>query len=109
MTTYRIIAPHFVAAIIEDAGTVLQAPPVIGWTVGRDFPGVRDYFQQHGWKIQPVIPSSEVIVQAKYRDDLYEFAWGEDGVILRITRHNEDGSRDIHWNSVPASVRKALL
>lgn len=103
MTTYRIVANHFVAAVVEDAGTVLQAAPILGWSVGRSFHSLRSYAEQNGWTVQPLPTEEDQVSTIKYGGATYEFFW-YDGRIVRITQHSDSGSRDVAFSQLPKKV-----
>jgi hypothetical protein len=107
MTTYRLFTPHFVAAIIEDGGLILQSAPSLAWSVGRQFSTLRDYAEAKGWTIQPLINEVDQTNTIKYQGTTYEFYW-EDGRIVRITRHTDDASKDITISELPKAVRNLL-
>lgn len=43
-------APHFYAAIIFEGDTVVEAAPILKWTVGKKMDYLRTYFKSKGWK-----------------------------------------------------------
>lgn len=107
MTSYRIVAPHFVAGIIVDLGRVIQAAPILGWSVGKEFSIVRDYCRDRGWEVQP-IPELKVPTMIEYNGILYEFQWSG-RAIVRITKHEEgEESVEVPFSELPEYVKDQI-
>jgi len=53
----RIVAPHFVAGLVLDsAGRVVEAAPILKWTMGKRFADdLIPYFKRRGWSFQTVL------------------------------------------------------
>jgi hypothetical protein len=43
-------APHFYAGIVLQDGVVVEAVPILKWTVGKQRKWLSNYFQSKGWK-----------------------------------------------------------
>lgn len=43
-------APHFYAGIILEKHVVVEAAPILRWTIGRRRDWLREYFKKKGWK-----------------------------------------------------------
>jgi hypothetical protein len=50
---YQIIAPHFCAAIIvsKASNIILDAAPILRWSIGKDYQDVSRYFYAKGYDI----------------------------------------------------------
>lgn len=46
----QVTAPHFCAGIILRDGIVIDAAPILGWTMGKDRAYLSRYFASKGWK-----------------------------------------------------------
>jgi hypothetical protein len=55
VTWWRIVAPHFVAGLCVQDGLVVEAAPILGWSVGRRWSEVRAYMVRKGWKGAPLL------------------------------------------------------
>lgn len=42
--------PHFCAAMVLEDETVIDAAPILKWSIGKRREWLRDYFRQKGWK-----------------------------------------------------------
>lgn len=53
---YRVVAPHFVAGVTVDdeASFIRIAPPILGWSIGKDWLWFRSYALRKGWRIEPL-------------------------------------------------------
>jgi len=51
---YRIKAKHFTAGLLVDAGTnkIIGAAPILGWTIGRDWPDIMDALYRANYQIE---------------------------------------------------------
>jgi len=53
---HRISAPGFVAGIDvrhdEDGSFICEAPPILRWSIGREFGWFRGYCRGRGWEIE---------------------------------------------------------
>lgn len=47
---WRIVAPHYVAGLIVSGGVVVEAAPILGWSVGKEWRGVRRYLRGKGYR-----------------------------------------------------------
>lgn len=46
----RITAPHFVAGLVLSSnGHVIEAAPILKWTVGKHYGELRAYFAEKRW------------------------------------------------------------
>lgn len=46
----RVAAPHFVAGIVlDDAGVVIEAAPILAWERGKHYGELRAYFARKHW------------------------------------------------------------
>ena len=57
----QITAPHFVAGIVLDDGTVTTAAPIVKYMIGWNRDRVRDYCHQKAWHIR--IIQQEVLLR----------------------------------------------
>lgn len=107
MTTYRIVAPHFVAAIIVDLGKIVQAAPILGWSVGKEFTNIRDYAKGRGWTVEP-LPESNGPEMIEFEGIVYELEW-HGRAIVRITKHEEgEEDIDISFDELPEFVKEQI-
>jgi hypothetical protein len=51
---WRIEAGHFVAGLVARRGVVVQAAPILGWSVGRSWREVKVWMRRRGWHGSPV-------------------------------------------------------
>lgn len=51
---WRVVAPHFVAGMIEQQGVISHAAPILRWAVGRSRDELRPYFSRRGWTVEHV-------------------------------------------------------
>lgn len=54
--TYRIEAPHFVAAVTAEAGRVTKAAPIVGYMRGLSVGRVLSYCARMGWTCELLPP-----------------------------------------------------
>ncbi len=106
MTTYKIIAPHFVAAVIASGDVVYQSAPILHWAVGRSFSYLRDYSRQRGWTIEPLDENTQP-VWLEYDGLAYELCWHEE-TLARITLHENGETRDLTYDELPEQLKKLL-
>lgn len=106
MTTYRILAPHFVAGVVADDDIIIQAAPIVGWSVGNSFTDFRDYCQKRGWLIEPLDDSSHPR-WLEYEGRAYEIVW-RDNAIVRITLHDEGEERDLRVDELPDVLKRLI-
>jgi len=59
ITTYRIVAPYYVADLVKDEDTIVQTAPILKWAIGKSWEFVREYLQRKGYTIEPVIDEAE--------------------------------------------------
>lgn len=108
MTTYQILAPHFVAGLVVDHCGVTSSAPILNWAVGKDWETVLAYFERKGWEVVPVIPGEDQPcrpTQIQYGGDTYDFHW-EGNTLTRITLNH---TKDLAWNDVPIPVRRTVI
>ncbi len=109
MTTYRIVSSYFCAAVIVSGELVIQSAPILGWTVGRDWAWVRDYFVRKGWQVQPLPDEESHHVQwIDTEEASYELKWiGR--ACMRITKH-VDGyePEDVTTGELPVEVLEMI-
>ena len=107
MNSYRVNAPHFVAGIIVTPDDlIIQAAPILGWTVGKNFPYVRDYCRSRGWIIEP-LPQDSQPRWLEVEGQCYEIVW-RNGVIARITLHEGNEPKDLSFDELPECLKKLL-
>lgn len=106
MTTYKITTPHFVAALVASSGHIVQAAPLLHWTVGCSFDTVRDYCRSYGWVIEPLC-DDEQPTWLEYDGRAYELHWNDDHIV-RITLHENGETRDITFDQLPNQLRGVL-
>jgi len=46
----QVTAPHFVAGIVLVDEVVVEAAPILRWTIGKDRAFLSAYFRRKGWK-----------------------------------------------------------
>ena len=46
----RVVAPHFVAGIIVEENKVIDAAPILRWSIGMTRHQLKTYFVRKGWK-----------------------------------------------------------
>jgi hypothetical protein len=49
---YRIVAPHFVAAITVTDGFVDEAAPILGWSIGWHRDRFFEYCKARNWNVE---------------------------------------------------------
>lgn len=107
MQSYRIVAPHFVAAVIVGGDLVLQSAPILNWSVGKPFVLLRDYSRKRGWIVEPL----EETVHPTWLEldgTVYEITWNED-TITGITAHESgEESRELTWDELPSILKDQL-
>lgn len=106
MTTYQIHAPHFCAGIIVSGDTVLQAAPILHWTVGRSFERTRSYFEQKGWRIVPV-PTAAHPTWFEIDGAVYELRW-KGSKINTIILHEDGDEQELTFDELPSQLRDLL-
>lgn len=106
MTTYVITSPSFCAGLVVESGVVTQAPPIIKWTVAKDWTKVRDYCRQMGWQVEAV-PEKEHPTWVEWHGKSYEFHWNPQG-LARVFVH-EDGDRvETTFSKLPDEIREII-
>ena len=106
MTTYKITSPAFVAGIIVGGDIVVQAPPVLGWSVGVSFISVRDYCKKRGWIIEPVADSIKpTMIELDGR--VYEIRYRSNN-IESIVLYEDGEERELSWSEVPEILKEQL-
>lgn len=48
---YQVKAPHFCAGLIVDETRVIDAAPILRWSMGKTRKYLKDYFERKGWKV----------------------------------------------------------
>ena len=107
MTTYRITSPHFVAAIVSSGDDIVQAAPILHWTVGKSVSYVTDYCKARGWQVEPMIEDSRPC-WLEVEGQVYEIHWSLSGVITRITRHDGDEPHDLTFDELPEQLKRVI-
>lgn len=106
MKTYRVVAPHFISALIVDTDQVLQSAPILSWAVGKNWEVVRDYCKQKGWTIEPVIEDSHP--QWVEVDGLaFELIWNGE-VLTRVIKHSREGTVELRYRDLPEQIKNIL-
>lgn len=54
MSLYQVDANHYVAGLVVDRGRIVQAAPILRWTVGRDMQRVQAYLTKRGYRVDLV-------------------------------------------------------
>lgn len=54
MSLYQVDANHYVAGLVVDQGRIVQAAPILRWTVGRDMRRVQAYLTKRGYRVDLV-------------------------------------------------------
>jgi hypothetical protein len=49
---YRVLAPHFTAGLVTRAGVVIDAAPILRWTLGKPYRGVLSYCCRKHWTLE---------------------------------------------------------
>lgn len=106
MTTYRVVAPHFVAGVIASGDLVYQAAPILYWSVGRSFSYLRDYCRAKGWSIEPLDDDTQPS-WLEYDGLAYELTWHGDA-LSRITLHENGETRDLSYAELPEQLKNLL-
>ena len=52
---YAVMANHFYAGIIVNRGVIIQAAPILKWSIGQSFDNFRLYCRKKFWAIGPEI------------------------------------------------------
>jgi len=47
-----IDAPHYNAGLVHYNGVVVKAAPIIGWTIGKNWLNVKNYFVRKGYTME---------------------------------------------------------
>lgn len=63
MSLYQVDANHYVAGLVVDQGRIVQAAPILRWTVGRDMQRVQAYLTKRGHRVDLVQEFSPVTMQ----------------------------------------------
>jgi hypothetical protein len=50
----RVVAPHFVAALVMVDGRCTEAAPILKWAIGKSEEWLRAYFAGKGWRATEV-------------------------------------------------------
>lgn len=50
-TLWQIQAPHMTAGFIAENNLIVEAAPIIRWTVGKTVLGVKEYALRKRWKL----------------------------------------------------------
>ena len=51
---WQVTSPDFCAGIITQGAEVIEAAPILRWTVGKDTAYLRSYFDKKGWTVAHV-------------------------------------------------------
>lgn len=105
MILYRITSPHFVAGLITNGDIIIQAAPILGWTVTKDFSYVRDYCRKKGWSVEPIEDEQPSWLEI---DGLaYEFTWKGD-TLSCISLHEDGEVRELGYDELPEQLKELL-
>lgn len=55
----RVVAPHFVAALVMVDGRCTEAAPILKWAIGKGEDWLRAYFRDKGWRATEVKQEGE--------------------------------------------------
>jgi len=58
-TLVSIDAPNFCSGVIVRDGRVVEAAPIVRWTIGKRYEWLADYCRRHGWKVRAEFVLSE--------------------------------------------------
>ncbi len=50
--TVQVCSPHFTAGIVLCGDKVIEAAPILAWTIGKSRDWLRDYFRGKGWQVR---------------------------------------------------------
>lgn len=50
-TLYSVDAPHFNAGLVVEREVVLEAAPILKWSIGKPVAEVFRFFAAKGWKV----------------------------------------------------------
>ncbi len=106
MTHYKITTPSFVSLVVTSSDLIVQASPVLHWTVGLSFSDVRAYCRSYGWQIEPLCDDSQPD-WLEYDGRVYQLHWNGEA-IARITVIEDGEQRDILFDELPDVLRRAL-
>lgn len=106
MKTYRILAPHFTAGIEVSGDVVLQAAPILGWTVGKSFISFRDYAKARGWSLEP-LDDRQRPQWIELEGRVYEIRWSGN-TIIRISLHENEEVTDIKFDDLPDIIKRMI-
>lgn len=51
---WRVTAPHFVCGIVTEGDVVVEAAPILRWSIGKTRQELRRYFARKRWGVQLV-------------------------------------------------------
>jgi len=106
VTIYRIVSPHFAAAVIVSSDMVLQSAPILAWSVGGTWGRLRSYAERKGWSVEP-LPDAHV-EWIDCEDASYEFVWNGNRC-QRVTRHIDGYEpEDIDFEDLPDDVKTLI-
>lgn len=52
----RVVAPHFTAGLVFEGKRVVEAAPILRWTMRHDADWLAAYFKRKGWEAKRVRP-----------------------------------------------------
>jgi len=54
----RVVGPNFAASLVTDGITVLEAAPILRWTLGKRWEAVRTYYwRKKGFVVERIGPA----------------------------------------------------
>ncbi len=53
-TLYSVTAPHFVAGLVTARGVVVDAAPILRWSIGKKTRELNLYLKKKKWKITEI-------------------------------------------------------
>ena len=106
MQTYRITSPYFVAGIVREGDHVIQAAPILGWTVNRDWAEVLTYLNKRGFRVEPVLDETPSHIRVQ---DLLVMLHGNR--IVSINRLDSNGVpyEEVEFDDLPSHQQEAVL
>ncbi len=103
MTSYQIVAPHFVAGIVVEEDYITRAAPILKWTLNKYFPDVLRCFEAQRWQVIPM-PTNPHVRWLEYDGVDYELIYRH-GHLAAIIRHDSESDREIPWSELPQPVK----
>ena len=107
MQLYRVTAPHFVAGVVVSGDYVLQSAPILGWSVGKPFPFLRDYAKRRGWIVEPLEENAHP-TWLELDGRVYEITWSEDTIERITVLEAGEEPKELSYNELPEILRDEL-